>query len=90
MTYNYRQERGFIASVMPTAHTFTGRQLRAFFQREFPEIDTLRAAKRFTRMALKPYLGGRPLKAKHSFGNFNSPHLRRKSEQHCPIFRDYL
>ncbi|WP_241610991.1 DNA repair protein RecO [Rosenbergiella epipactidis] len=73
MTYNYRQERGFIASVMPTANTFTGRQLRAFYQREFPEIDTLRAAKRFTRMALKPYLGGRPLKSQALFRQFQLP-----------------
>jgi DNA repair protein RecO (recombination protein O) len=30
----------------------------------------LRAAKRFTRMALKPYLGGKPLKSRELFRQF--------------------
>ncbi len=62
MTYRYREEKGFIASVVIDNSTFTGRQLRALAEREFPDADTLRAAKRFTRIALKPYLGGKPLK----------------------------
>jgi DNA repair protein RecO (recombination protein O) len=51
-------------------NTFTGRQLRALEERSFPDIDTLRAAKRFTRIALKPYLGGKPLKSQELFRQF--------------------
>ncbi|MNW21240.1 DNA repair protein RecO [compost metagenome] len=50
--------------------SFTGRHLRALYQREFPDADTLRAAKRFTRIALKPYLGGKPLKSAELFRQF--------------------
>ncbi|KQN54864.1 DNA repair protein RecO [Erwinia sp. E602] len=70
MTYSYREEKGFIASLVTGHRSFTGRQLRALWQREFPDADTLRAAKRFTRMALKPYLGGRPLKSTELFRQF--------------------
>jgi len=70
MTYSYREEKGFIASLMINNRSFTGRQLRALDQREFPDMDTLRAAKRFTRMALKPYLGGKPLKSAELFRQF--------------------
>lgn len=70
MTYRYREEKGFIASVVIDNKTFTGRQLKALHAREFPDADTLRAAKRFTRMALKPYLGGKPLKSRELFRQF--------------------
>ena len=70
MTYRYREEKGFIASVVVDNSTFTGRQLRALYEREFPDADTLRAAKRFTRIALKPYLGGKPLKSRELFRQF--------------------
>ena len=70
MTYRYREEKGFIASVVIDNATFTGRHLKALESREFPDADTLRAAKRFTRMALKPYLGGKPLKSRELFRQF--------------------
>ena len=70
MTYSYREEKGFIASLVTGHKTFTGRQLRALEERTFPDADTLRAAKRFTRMALKPYLGGKPLKSQELFRQF--------------------
>lgn len=70
MTYRYRAEKGFIASIVVDNTTFTGRQLRALEQREFPDADTLKAAKRFTRIALKPYLGGKPLKSRELFRLF--------------------
>jgi hypothetical protein len=70
MTYRYREEKGFIASIVIDNSTFTGRQLRALYEREFPDLDTLRAAKRFTRIALKPYLGGKPLKSRELFRQF--------------------
>ncbi|WP_337224501.1 DNA repair protein RecO, partial [Salmonella enterica] len=62
MTYRYREEKGFIASLVIDNNTSTGHHLKALASREFPDVDTLRAAKRFTRIALKPYLGGKPLK----------------------------
>lgn len=67
MTYRYREEKGFIASMIVDQHSFTGYELRALAAREFPDVQTLRAAKRFTRMALKPYLGGKPLKSRELF-----------------------
>ncbi|MFS2222023.1 DNA repair protein RecO [Pantoea sp. B65] len=70
MTYSYREERGFIASLVINNRSFTGRQLRALYEREFPDADSLRAAKRFTRMALKPWLGGKPLKSQELFRQF--------------------
>ncbi|MBK0364707.1 DNA repair protein RecO [Salmonella enterica] len=60
----------FFASVVIDNNTFTGRHLKALEAREFPDVDTLRAAKRFTRMALKPYLGGKPLKSRELFRQF--------------------
>lgn len=70
MTYSYREEKGFIASIVINHKTFSGRQLRALAERDFPDADTLSAAKRFTRMVLKPYLGGRPLKSQELFRQF--------------------
>ncbi|WP_279573769.1 DNA repair protein RecO [Volucribacter amazonae] len=67
MTYRYREEKGFIASLIKDNLTFYGRELLAFEQRQFYDIDVLKAAKRFTRMALKPYLGGKPLKSRELF-----------------------
>ncbi|HHR6131895.1 TPA: DNA repair protein RecO [Providencia alcalifaciens] len=73
MTYRYREEKGFIGSLVVDQLTFTGKQLRALADREFPDTDTLKAAKRFTRMALKPYLGGKPLKSRELFRQFIIP-----------------
>ena len=73
MTYSYREEKGFIASLVLNQRSFTGRQLMALSEREFPDSDTLKAAKRFTRMALKPYLGGKPLKSQELFRQFTLP-----------------
>lgn len=70
MTYRYREEKGFIASLVIDNSSFTGRDLKALASREFIDTETLRAAKRFTRMALKPYLGGKPLKSRELFRQF--------------------
>ncbi|PPZ24489.1 DNA repair protein RecO, partial [Escherichia coli] len=70
MTYRYREEKGFIASLIIDNNSFTGYELRALASREFPDTVTLRAAKRFTRMALKPYLGGKSLKSRELFRQF--------------------
>lgn len=73
MTYRYREEKGFIGSLVIDQLTFTGKQLKALAEREFPDSDTLKAAKRFTRIALKPYLGGKPLKSRELFRQFIIP-----------------
>ncbi|PVZ85470.1 DNA repair protein RecO [Serratia sp. S1B] len=67
MTYRYREEKGFIASLVVDHYSFTGRELRSLAERQFPDPQTLRAAKRFTRIALKPYLGSKPLKSRELF-----------------------
>ncbi|KGQ24545.1 DNA repair protein RecO [Gallibacterium anatis] len=67
MTYQYREEKGFIASLLKNNLTFYGRDLQAFANLSFNEKETLQAAKRFTRIALKPFLGGKPLKSRELF-----------------------
>lgn len=70
MTYRYREEKGFVASLVVDNYSFTGFELKSLASREFPTTGTLKAAKRFTRMALKPYLGGKPLKSRELFRQF--------------------
>ncbi|MBR7381938.1 DNA repair protein RecO, partial [Klebsiella pneumoniae] len=70
MTYRYSDETGFIASLVVDNNTFTGHHLKAFASREFPDVGTLRAAKRFTGIALKRYLGGKRLESREFFRHF--------------------
>ncbi|MGL5006889.1 MAG: DNA repair protein RecO [Plesiomonas sp.] len=70
MTYRYREERGFIASLIVDQLSFSGQHLYALAARQFDTADQLKAAKRFTRLALKPYLGGKPLKSRELFRHF--------------------
>ncbi|VFS78099.1 Recombination protein O [Raoultella planticola] len=81
MTYRYREEKGFIASVVIDNNTFTGHHLKALANREFPDSDALRAAKRFTRIALKPYLGGKPLKSRELFRQFMPARAARAADK---------
>ncbi|WP_261834006.1 DNA repair protein RecO [Vibrio ishigakensis] len=67
MTYRYREQQGFIASVRKDNLTFSGEELIAIAERRFTTPAQLSAAKRFTRIALKPYLGGKPLKSRELF-----------------------
>jgi len=67
MTYRYREQKGFIASVRRDNLTFVGNELIAISERRFTTKEQLQAAKRFTRIALKPYLGGKPLKSRELF-----------------------
>lgn len=69
MTYQFRENEGFIASLLRNQTAFSGKDLLAFAALDFSEKSTLQAAKRFTRMALKPYLGERPLKSRELFSN---------------------
>ncbi|MCL9781520.1 DNA repair protein RecO [Vibrio sp. S4M6] len=67
MTYRFREQKGFIASVRKDHLTFLGEELIAMGERHFVSKNQLKAAKRFTRIALKPYLGGKPLKSRELF-----------------------
>jgi DNA repair protein RecO (recombination protein O) len=67
MTYRYREQKGFIASVRNDNLTFLGEELIAISERRFTSKQQLQAAKRFTRIALKPYLGSKPLKSRELF-----------------------
>ncbi|CDG18507.1 DNA repair protein RecO [Xenorhabdus doucetiae] len=83
MTYRYREEKGFIASLVVDHFSFTGYELKALATGEFPDPATLKAAKRFTRIALKPYLGGKPLKSRELFRQFvrkKTDHPNKKNE----------
>ncbi|MBE3654453.1 DNA repair protein RecO [Vibrio navarrensis] len=76
MTYRYREQKGFIASVRMDNLTFYGNELIAISERRFVTREQLKAAKRFTRMALKPYLGGKPLKSRELFIQTRIPRAR--------------
>lgn len=67
MNYQYVAENGFISSLMQNSTSFTGKQLISFATRIFDDDDSLKAAKRFTRMALKPYVGSKPFKSRELF-----------------------
>ncbi|WP_345488624.1 DNA repair protein RecO [Orbus sasakiae] len=67
MYYQYQPEQGFISSLMQNSTSYTGKELRAFADKNFNDADSLKAAKRFTRMALKPYVGSKPFKSRELF-----------------------
>ncbi|HAT8492673.1 TPA: DNA repair protein RecO [Vibrio vulnificus] len=76
MTYRYREQKGFIASVRRDNLTFLGNELIAISERRFLTKEQLQAAKRFTRIALKSYLGGKPLKSRELFIQMRIPRTR--------------
>ena len=67
MYYQYQSEKGFIGSLLRNSTSFTGEQVLALGNRDFSTVDTLKAAKRFTRMALKNYIGSKPFKSRELF-----------------------
>ena len=67
MWYQFRENEGFIASLLQNNLSFLGKDLLAFDLLDFSEKPTQQAAKRFTRIALKPYLGSQPLKSRELF-----------------------
>ncbi|KFA59094.1 DNA repair protein RecO [Gilliamella sp. wkB18] len=67
MSYQYQIEKGFMSSLLQNSSSFTGEQILALGKRDFNNKDTLKAAKRFTRMALKPYVGSKPFKSRELF-----------------------
>ena len=67
MWYQFRENEGFIASLLQNNLSFLGKDLLAFEALDFSEKSTQQAAKRFTRLVLKPYLGSQPLKSRELF-----------------------
>lgn len=67
MLYQFYENRGFVASLLQNNRSFLGKDLLAFHTLDFSDKQTQQAAKRFTRMALKPYLGSAPLKSRELF-----------------------
>ncbi|MWN05275.1 DNA repair protein RecO [Gilliamella sp. Pas-s95] len=67
MYYQYQSEKGFMSSLLQNSTSFTGEQVLALGKRQFNNENTLKAAKRFTRMALKPYVGPKPFKSRELF-----------------------
>lgn len=67
MSYQFRENEGFMASLLQNNLRFEGKDLLAFAELDFRDPETLQAAKRFTRLALKPYLGSQPLKSRELF-----------------------
>lgn len=67
MNYQFESEKGFISSLMQNSTSYSGKELRAFASRTFDDEESLKAAKRFTRMALKPYVGSKPFKSRELF-----------------------
>jgi DNA repair protein RecO (recombination protein O) len=65
--YRYKAEYGFVTAAVASEDSFSGQQLRALAAGQFADATTLRAAKIFSRLALKPYLGSRPLKSRELF-----------------------
>lgn len=67
MFYLYQPEQGFVSSLMKNSNSYSGKALRAFATKNFDDLECLKAAKRFTRQALKPYVGAKPFKSRELF-----------------------
>lgn len=67
MFYLYQSEQGFVSSLMKNSNSYSGKELRAFATKNFDDPECLKAAKRFTRQALKPYVGVKPFKSRELF-----------------------
>lgn len=65
-TYELIPEMGLCAVKVSSSRSFTGAELLALSQGEFDPVS-LAAAKRLCRIALKPFLGEKPLKSRELF-----------------------
>ncbi|MGL4206884.1 MAG: DNA repair protein RecO [Aeromonadaceae bacterium] len=72
--YLYLAECGFVASRGEPGEgpLFRGGHLLAMAEGRFDDPTLLQASKRFCRLALKPYLGNRPLKSRELFQNLTT------------------
>lgn len=68
LLYGFERELGFVArEKCQESHLFLGAHLLAFAERRFDTPAILQAAKRFSRLALQPYLGQRRLRSRELF-----------------------
>ncbi|MDO2949494.1 DNA repair protein RecO [Aeromonas simiae] len=69
LLYGFERELGFVARerTPDPANLFLGAHLHAFAEHRFDSPAILQAAKRFSRLALQPYLGQRRLKSRELF-----------------------
>ncbi|MDF7669779.1 DNA repair protein RecO [Orbaceae bacterium ESL0721] len=67
MHYQYQPEKGFVSSLLQNSSSFLGEEVLSFGNRQFNNPTVLKAAKRFTRLALKPYVGSKPFKSRELF-----------------------
>ncbi|EPE37321.1 DNA repair protein [Candidatus Photodesmus katoptron] len=74
MLYRYSSQKGFIISIIKDDATFLGNELLLMNKRQFITKEQLRVAKRFTRIALKPHIGNKPLKSRELFFRKNLSH----------------
>lgn len=65
--YRWQEQQGFSATLGIDEFSFTGRQLRAFNERDFSAPQTRQAAKRLSRLMFKPLLNGKPLTSQQLF-----------------------
>ncbi|MFD1009261.1 MULTISPECIES: DNA repair protein RecO [Oceanisphaera] len=65
--YQYQPESGFIQLAKPEPGAYPGEHLYALAELELTRTDVLVSAKRFSRQALAPYLGGRVLRSRALF-----------------------
>lgn len=65
--YGYRPESGFIALAQAEPGAYPGEHLQALAELDLSRAEVLVSAKRFSRQALGPYLGGRALRSRALF-----------------------
>lgn len=66
--YQFIPEHGFVESVKKeSADVFLGEDLQAIANEQFANPKALQAAKRLMRLAIRPLLGGKPLKTRELF-----------------------
>lgn len=65
--YQYQSESGFVRLARPEPGAYAGDHLYALAELDLTRADVLVSAKRFSRQALTPYLGGRALRSRALF-----------------------
>ena len=82
MTYQYRAEKGFIASLVKDNLTFYGRDLLAFDRLEFTEKPRIIYAKR-TLFKIIPFFNTNRLKHHHGFTLRSTKKTENHTKNRC-------
>lgn len=67
LIYQFKEEQGFIASMLDNNLSFRGQDILNFEKLDFTDDATNQAGKRFIRIAFKQFLQGKPLKSREFF-----------------------